>query len=113
MVVKHGDPCETSAQYITVTMNRRLRRKLARLRRLGRMAAPEVALDESVEVDKLSHTQRLEKMIRTRKWCRIRIFGLGQTRRARQVHVWRFAGLQGCVVSLQQALNCHAPLCPD
>lgn len=112
-VIKHGAEDATSGPFISVTMNRRLRRKLARLRRLGRMAAPALTVHEPAEEDTLSRGQLLDKMIRTQKWCRIRVFGLGQSRRARQLYVMRFSGLQGGFMNLRRALCCHAILSPD
>lgn len=110
LVMRYGEP---STRLISVTMNRRLRRKLRKFQQIGRIKAPELCIHDPMEEDALTRGQLLDRMIRTQKWCRMRVFGLGQSRRERQLHVMRFLGWQGSLAHLQCAMSCHAPLCPD
>jgi len=87
-----------------LTMNRRIRRKLARLQRLGRLGMPTLRVHEPSEEDELSPAQYMEKMIRTRKWSRVRIFGLNRGRRVPN---------RGGVLTLGLAASCNAILTPE
>jgi len=113
LVRKYGATDEDGGRMISVTLNRKIRRKLARLERLGKIGAPKIGVQEPHEDDDLTITQYMEKLIRTGKWNRVLAFGLGLKRRERQALVMGFAGLQGCAVSLRRAIACLAPLSPD
>lgn len=115
LAAKYCAPGEPAGHLIPFTLNRRLRRRLARLQRLGRIAPAQLCIYEADddEDDGLSETQFLDKMIRHEKWCRVRVFGLGMTRRALRKMAVMFEGLQGRTASLRRAMACHALLSPD
>jgi len=87
-----------------ITMNRRIRRKLARMQRLGQLGAPALSVHEPTEEDDLTGTQYMEKMIRTRKWSRVRMFGLNRGRRVPN---------KGGVLSFGLPAICNAILTPE
>jgi len=100
LVRSFGEP----GRLCKITMNRRIRRKLARMQRLGQLGAPTVSVHEPTEDDDLSATQYIEKMIRTRKWSRVRIFGLNRGRRVPN---------KGGVLSFGLPAICNAILTPE
>jgi hypothetical protein len=110
VVIQYGDDAGPMQK---VTLNRALKRKLARMQRRGLIGAPRISAEEAQIDESLSPTQFIEYMIRTKKCSRIRIFHLGWGRKEwrRMAVIW--AGLQGCRAALAKNLLCRAPLTPD
>ena len=117
LVRQWGSSDESEGPVCKMTMNRRVRRRLAHLQRRHRLAPPKIRLREAPKDapnDKnLTAYQFIDKMIRTQKWSRVKIFNLGLKERERLDEIFRFLGLQGCPASLRRAMMCLAPLSPD
>ena len=95
-----------------VRLNRSLKRKLKRMQRRG-LIGPATLREEDPEMDDLSPTQLVERMIRARQWSRVKVYRLGFGRRDLRRIAVMWAGLQGCAASLAKGMMCLAPLSPD
>ena len=108
---------ESKGPVCQMTMNRRVRRRLAHLRRRGRVVRPKLRLStapkEASTDNHLTVYQYIDKMIRTQKWSRVKIFNLGLKEKERLDEIFKFPGLQGCAASLRRAMMCNAPISPD
>ena len=117
LVRQWGGSDEREGPVCKMTMNRRVRRRLAHLRRRGRTVRPKLRLStapkETPTDNNLTAYQYIDKMIRTQKWSRVKIFNLGLKERERLDEIFRFPGLQGCTASLRRAVMCNAPISPD
>ena len=97
----------------TVRVNRSILRKLRRLERLRPEAFLETPEPQLDWVKALSPAQYLDYMIRTQKWCRVKVHRLDETLRDRLRRVIRTLSLQGNDICLSMAMNCQALLSPD
>ena len=117
LVQQWGGSDESKGPVCQMTMNRRVRRRLAHLRRRGRVVRPKLRLStapKDAPNDKgLTVYQYIDKMIRTQKWSRVKIFNLGLKEKERLDEIFKFPGLQGCAASLHRAMMCNAPISPD
>ena len=117
LVQQWGSSDESEGPVCKMTMNRRVRRRLAHLQRRGRTVRPKLRLStapkEAPTDNHLTVYQFIDKMIRTQKWSRIKIFNLGLKERERLDEIFKFPGLQGCAASLRRAVMCNAPISPD